>query len=292
MEPLATLFDEARGALLPLPPELAALHGALRMPYRPDRAHVFTNFVASVDGIVAVDPPRASGAEISGGNGHDRAVMGLLRAVADGVVIGAGNLRAEGDHVWTAERICPELSGPYARLRAALGKTPAPLQIVVSGSGDGESGLQVSPWWSHDVDGRLNVRTTDGEIAAFGGRLPFYSFTASQGLHYVKGTTIGVELAYHPNGLSQDSPATIEYIVRMGGNEYTSGPLAFDEGNPGEGYGSWGMLDDTRVGAHLQVFLTPGVSTDVTATWSSILYNPGPTATENTTWGNMKGLYR
>lgn len=136
LEPLVLLFDETPGEPLPLPPELLALYGPLRMVSRPDRPHVFANFVASVDGIVAVDPPRGNGAVISGGNAHDRAVMGLLRAVADGVVIGAGNLRAEGDHVWTAERICPELAGSYAQLRAALGKTSPPLQVVVTGSGD------------------------------------------------------------------------------------------------------------------------------------------------------------
>jgi len=137
MEPLARLFDEATGEPLPLPPELLALYGPLRMASRRDRPHVFANFVASVDGIVAVDPPRGrGGAEISGGNAHDRAVMGLLRAVADAVVVGAGNLRAEGDHVWTAEHICPELAGPYSRLRSALGEGAAPLQLVVSASGN------------------------------------------------------------------------------------------------------------------------------------------------------------
>jgi riboflavin biosynthesis pyrimidine reductase len=136
MEPLARLFDEADGAALPLPPELDALYGPLRFVVHADRPHVFTNFVTSLDGIVAVDPPRGSGGEISGGDPRDRAVMGLLRAVADAVIVGAGNLRAEGDHVWTAERICPELAGPWARLRAALGKPPAPLQVIVTGSGE------------------------------------------------------------------------------------------------------------------------------------------------------------
>lgn len=136
MEPLARLFDEATGEPLPLPPELLALYGPLRMASRRDRPHVFANFVASVDGIVAVDPPHGRGAEISGGNAHDRAVMGLLRAVAGAVIVGAGNLRAEGDHVWTAEHICPELAGPYARLRSTLGAGAAPLQVVVSGSGN------------------------------------------------------------------------------------------------------------------------------------------------------------
>ena len=136
MEPLTLLFDETTGMQLPLPPELLELHGPLRMTARLDRPHVYANFVASVDGIVAVDPPRGTGGEMSGGNEHDRAVMGLLRAVADAVVVGGGNLRAEGDHVWTGERICPELAESYARLRAAMGKAAAPLQVVVSGSGD------------------------------------------------------------------------------------------------------------------------------------------------------------
>jgi riboflavin biosynthesis pyrimidine reductase len=143
VDPLVQLFDETTGAPLPLPPELLALYGPLRLGSRPDRPLVFANFVASLDGIVAVDPPRGSGAEISGGNAQDRAVMGLLRAVADGVVIGAGNLRAERDHVWTAERVCPELAGPYAQLRGALGKGAAPLQVVVSGSGDVDLSLPV-----------------------------------------------------------------------------------------------------------------------------------------------------
>ncbi len=136
MEPLATLFDESPGDVLPLPIELSALYGALRMPARADRPHVFTNFVSSTDGIVAIDPPRGTGADLSGGDARDRAVMGLLRAAADAVVIGAGNLRAERDHVWIAERICPELAPAYAALRAAMGKPPAPLQVVVTGSGD------------------------------------------------------------------------------------------------------------------------------------------------------------
>ncbi len=143
MDPLVPLFDEALGDPLPLPPELAALYGPLRMAPRPDRPHVFANFVASLDGIVSVDPPRGSGAEISGGYAQDRAVMGILRAVADAVVVGAGNLRAEGEHVWTAEHICPELAAPYARLRAALGRGAAPLQVVVTASGDVDLSLPV-----------------------------------------------------------------------------------------------------------------------------------------------------
>ena len=64
--------------------------------------------------------------------------------------------------------------------------------LTISGDGEGEAGLQISPWWSQLVDGVFNVRTTDGEIACFGGRLPFYSFTGSHGVTYVKGTTVRI----------------------------------------------------------------------------------------------------
>src|SRR5439155_13171387 len=47
--------------------------------------------------------------------------------------------------------------------------------LVISGTGGAEAGLQRCPWWSQDVDGRFNVRVPDGEIACFGGRLPVYS---------------------------------------------------------------------------------------------------------------------
>ena len=126
--------------------------------------------------------------------------------------------------------------------------------LTISGAGEAEAGLQIAPWWSQNVDGRLNFRTTDGEIAAFGGRLPFYSFTGSQGLTYTKGDTVRVGVVYSPHSLSMADPATIVYNVTLGATDYTSGPLAFDQGNPAEGYGTWGNLDDARVGGYMQVF--------------------------------------
>jgi riboflavin biosynthesis pyrimidine reductase len=63
--------------------------------------------------------------------------MGVLRAAADAVVIGAGTLRASSaDHVWTADYIYPRLADAYRELRTALGKSEPPLNVVVTGSGD------------------------------------------------------------------------------------------------------------------------------------------------------------
>jgi riboflavin biosynthesis pyrimidine reductase len=134
---LKTLFETKRGTVLPLPPKLARLYGCLRMPLPRSHPHVFSNFVTTLDGVVSLNAKgHASGADISGFSAQDRMVMGLLRAIADVVIIGSGTLGADRRHVWTAEAIFPELADEYRRLSKALGKRGAPLNVIVSGSGE------------------------------------------------------------------------------------------------------------------------------------------------------------
>jgi riboflavin biosynthesis pyrimidine reductase len=61
--------------------------------------------------------------------------MGLLRAVADVVIVGSGTLKADPRHVWTPDDICPELTDDYRQLRMALHKCAVPLNVIVTGSG-------------------------------------------------------------------------------------------------------------------------------------------------------------
>src|ERR1035437_4806732 len=137
LAPLETLFETKRGKVLPLPPNLARLYGCLRMPLPPSQPHVFSNFVTTLDGVVSLNAKgHASGADISGESIQDRMVMGLLRAIADVVIVGSGTLGADRRHVWTAEAICPELADDYRQLRTALGKRGPPLNVIVSGSGE------------------------------------------------------------------------------------------------------------------------------------------------------------
>ncbi len=90
------------------------------------------NFVESLDGVVALpDAPGESGGVISGGSQADRFVMGLLRACADAVLIGAGTLRAAPGDVWFADAIFPEAAALYAQVGAVH-----PPVYVVSGSGE------------------------------------------------------------------------------------------------------------------------------------------------------------
>ena len=97
---------------------------------------MYANFVSSIDGIVALEGGTApSGGIISGRNEADRFVMGLLRAFADAVLVGAGTVRAEGGKaLWTPDYIFPAAAGAYAELRRALGREKTPRLVIVCGS--------------------------------------------------------------------------------------------------------------------------------------------------------------
>jgi riboflavin biosynthesis pyrimidine reductase len=95
-------------------------------------------------GVVSLNVPgQSGGGPISGFNTHDRMVMGLLRAVSDVVIVGAGTLRAVPQHLWTAEYIFPPLADAYGQLRAALGKSGPPLNVIVTASGAIDLSLRV-----------------------------------------------------------------------------------------------------------------------------------------------------
>jgi riboflavin biosynthesis pyrimidine reductase len=160
LAPLESLYETERGPDVPLPPELGALYGRLQFPAHPGRPHVIGNFVTTLDGVVALDTPgRSGGGEISGFNAHDRMVMGLLRAVADAVVVGAGTLRSVPKHLWTAAHIYPALATAYQALRTALGKPEPPLNVVVTASGE----LDLDrPVFQPGKVPTLIVTTTDG----------------------------------------------------------------------------------------------------------------------------------
>jgi riboflavin biosynthesis pyrimidine reductase len=109
---------------------------------------VYANFVSSIDGIVALeDGTAASGGIISGRNESDRFVMGLLRAFADAVLVGAGTVRAEGGRaLWTPEYIFPAAAEAFATLRQSLKRQKTPRLVIVTSSGDldpAERALQV-----------------------------------------------------------------------------------------------------------------------------------------------------
>jgi len=158
---LNLLFEREEVQHLSVPLALSTTYdGALCLP----RECVFANFVASLDGIVALPGETESGQIISGRNPADRFVMGLLRAAADAVLIGAGTFRKSGNHLWLPDRIYPAAAAAFADMRQQLGLRERPQFVLVSASGS----IDVS---EPAVDGAWIFTTPKGE-AKLRPRLP------------------------------------------------------------------------------------------------------------------------
>jgi riboflavin biosynthesis pyrimidine reductase len=170
LDPFDTLHDVTVGEPVPLPAELEGIYGPLRLPARADHPTTLANFVTTLDGVVSLGiPGQSGGGPISGENRHDRILMGLLRGVADAVVVGAGTLRAVPRHLWTAAYVFPELAPAYQELRSNLGKTDPPLNVIVTASGELDLGLRV---FSGDEVPVLVVTTGRGEERLRQERIP------------------------------------------------------------------------------------------------------------------------
>lgn len=135
MDPLEVLYragGEAAGDATVLPAEIGLRYGGALCLRRPG---LYANFVQSIDGVVAIRSVRSPGSMISAHAEPDRFVMGLLRSLADAVLVGASTLREAPGHRWTAAAVYPDLRGAFGDLRAHLGLPPDPTLVVVTAGG-------------------------------------------------------------------------------------------------------------------------------------------------------------
>lgn len=157
-------FDILFEADLPsyeLPKDLERVYGRLGFA---DKV-VYSNFVSSVDGVVALGAIPSAGSVISGRYPADRFLMALLRACADAVLIGAGTLRGTPGHHWTPEHVFPDLAESFARLRHKLGRKPEPRLVLLTRRGDFDM--------SHPaISGGATVLTTREVAKSLRSRLP------------------------------------------------------------------------------------------------------------------------
>ena len=141
MRLVRTLIDcDKENAASALPQELRELYdGDLQFRASPaERPFVVANFVSTLDGVVSYDTKGKSGGSIiSGSDPADRFIMGLLRASADAVIVGAGTLRDLGaNSLWTPEYVYPDAKHLYAEYRVSAQRKPEyPVLVIVSGSG-------------------------------------------------------------------------------------------------------------------------------------------------------------
>jgi riboflavin biosynthesis pyrimidine reductase len=161
IQPFEVLYEAGDLPAYKLPADLHHLYGGLGFAKRV----VYSNFVASLDGVVTLGSKPSAGSIISGKYPADRVLMGLLRACADVVLIGAGTLRATPGHLWTPAHVYPELATEFLALRSELGRTTEPQLVVVTASGDLDA--------SHPamVKGAIVMTTVEG-AKAIGNRLP------------------------------------------------------------------------------------------------------------------------
>jgi riboflavin biosynthesis pyrimidine reductase len=144
-----------------LPEDVQRIYGSIGFM---DRA-LYSNFVATLDGVVALGSMASAGSIISGRNQHDRFLMGLLRACADAVLLGAGTLRATPGHQWTPEHIFPAMAASFARLRIDLGRKPRPRLVLFTATGNLDA--------SHPaILAGATIVTTSDRARALRGRVP------------------------------------------------------------------------------------------------------------------------
>ena len=61
--------------------------------------------------------------------------MGLLRAFADVVLIGAGTLASSPKGTWLPEKVYPPAADAFAELRRGLGRAERPEVAILTGHG-------------------------------------------------------------------------------------------------------------------------------------------------------------
>ena len=171
MIPLDVLFEKGGLASFPLPERLSRDYGG-SLGFEAPR--LYANFVSSLDGVVALEGQNNSSQMISGKSEADRFVMGLLRACADAVLIGAGTLRAAPTSLWTPAYIYPDAAAEFVELRKSLGREDVPRLIVITARGE------LDPHHPALEAGAL-VLTTSRGATNLGDRLPGSSTVVALG---------------------------------------------------------------------------------------------------------------
>jgi riboflavin biosynthesis pyrimidine reductase len=134
-----TLIDRDQIHLEPaLPLALRELYdGNLHYGRAPtERPFVLANFVSTLDGVVEISG-RAGGSTISGSDTADRFIMGLLRASADAIIVGARTVEAASpESLWIPESTYPDAKDLYVEYRLnILHKPEYSILVVVTASG-------------------------------------------------------------------------------------------------------------------------------------------------------------
>lgn len=126
---------------------------------------VYANFVETLDGVVTIPGLARSNALVADSSDDDRFLMGMLRAFADVVLLGAGTLAASPQGRWRPEGAYPDGREAFAELRARRGRPERPAVAVVT------SGASLDVTHPLLVEGAV-VLTTERGAARLAGAAP------------------------------------------------------------------------------------------------------------------------
>lgn len=115
-----------------------------------------------------------------------------------------------------------------------------------------------------------NSGTAAGEVAAFGGAFPFYSFTVSNGSHYTEGTTVSMGVLYHQDLTDVGHTYHMQFMY--------NGLLSTDQ-RLGNNMDVTGLPTGTTLGAYLQIPKDPNnaaAANGAHAVWTNISVAPVP----------------
>jgi riboflavin biosynthesis pyrimidine reductase len=162
MKPLDVLFEADDLPTADLPDALLELYGG-SLGF--DEPCLYANFVSTIDGVVAIPSVPRSNALIADDSAGDRFVMGLLRAYADAVLIGAGTLASSPKGTWLPEKVYPPAADAFAELRRRLGRAERPEVAILTGHGS------IDPAHPVLASGAV-VLTSDAGAVKLDGELP------------------------------------------------------------------------------------------------------------------------
>jgi riboflavin biosynthesis pyrimidine reductase len=170
---------------------------------------VYANFVKTLDGVVAIPELAESNALVADSSDDDKFLMGLLRALADVVLIGSGTLLASPKGRWRPEGVYPDAKAAFAELRVRLGKPERPAVAVLTTGASLDVGHPV-------LTGGAVVLTTVRGAAKLDGAVPDIVAVNDGDLVDVRAAVDVLHARGHALVLAEAGPTTFGELLAQG----------------------------------------------------------------------------
>jgi riboflavin biosynthesis pyrimidine reductase len=208
LEPFDVLLEAGGLAAFDVPERLLDLYGG---PLGFAERCLYANFVSTLDGVVAIPSEPTSPRILSDASEPDRFLMGLLRACADVVLVGAGTVRSSPGARFTPDQVHPPSAEVYVELRRRRGRPAQPEVAILTGSGD------VDPDGAALAAGALVLTTARGAAALEGRVPPDQAVAVGDGDEVdVAAATSHLRTRGHSLILSEGGPAVFGSLLQAG----------------------------------------------------------------------------